>query len=152
MIVCAGDIKMRLRLVAGSVIFLLCSQAPNALSQTIVTCPTSITCNYDAGTCQYPSGWYLEYGGASSRFEGNLTIKLISPTGYVTPPIAGNSHGLRCYYYYDIYSNANFSLFTNVDELVGSGWTKTGFGNKEFKCVTDPRNPDVTACAGSRGN
>lgn len=143
-------------MIAGSVVFVLCSQAPNALSQkSIVTCPTSITCNYDAGTCQYPSGWEFSYGGAWQSFKGSLSIKLggfdnISP---ISGGSIGNSYMLTCKYYYAAPKSASsFSLSTFVDELVGSGWTKTGFGKNQTECITDALNPDVTACAGSRGS
>lgn len=101
-------------------------------------CPSNITCDYEAGVCNQPSGWSLfVYGEA---VLGQSPIGLSKIAGYKD----GASSTIACQYAYGDYSGVTIS--TTVNELTGSNWVFSGFGKKIASCsdITDPAE-----CSGS---
>jgi hypothetical protein len=133
---------MRLIFVASS--FFLLSAVANA-SDLKAICPSAITCDYDSGVCNMPSGWDLvANNGSTDVFSGEIVIGLSQISAYKTG-FAPNeiSYQMACSYKY---SEHFFIYFTRtVQALTGNNWIFSGFGKSEAKCsdITDP-----TTCAG----
>ena len=118
------------------------SAAVNASDETV--CPSTITCNYDSGTCNTPSGWYLADGLAQEMFSGTQTFAISAISAYMVGSSPPNEHyGLECWYKYG--EGSSFLFYTTVKSLIGANWVFSGFGNKKANCsyVSDP-----TTCAG----
>ncbi len=117
------------------------SFAANASGETF--CPSSLTCDYETGVCDTPSGWVLETGAAVEDFSGQNTIGLSKIEGYKTAD-KQPTYDLRCYYSYG--ESSVISIYTYVRALAGTNWIFSGFGKNKAECsdVTDP-----TTCAGS---
>ena len=118
---------------------LFISFAVNASGETV--CQSSLTCDYDSGICDTPSGWVLDIGGAVEDFSSQNTIGLSKIMGYKTAD-KQPTYDLRCYYSYGEHSV--ISVYTYVKGLTGANWKFSGFGKNKAECsdVTDP-----TTCA-----
>lgn len=113
----------------------------NASGETV--CPSSLTCDYETGLCDMPSGWALDTGRAVEDFSNQKTIGLSKIVGYKTAD-KQQTYDLRCHYTYGEHSI--ISVYTYVKALTGSNWVFSGFGKNIAECsdVTDP-----TTCAGA---
>lgn len=108
-----------------------------------IVCPSNLTCDYETGVCDTPSGWVLDIGGAVEDFSGQNTIGLSKIMGYKTAD-KQPTYDLRCHYSYGEASSV--SIYTYVKALAGTNWIFSGFGKNKAECsdVADP-----TTCAGS---
>lgn len=110
-------------------------------------CPSSLTCDYEAGVCDMPPGWVLvANNGSTDVFSGEMIIGLsqisADKTGFAPNEI---SYEMACSYKY---SEHFFIYFIRtVKALTGSNWEFSGFGKREAKCsdITDP-----TKCVGEK--
>jgi len=110
-----------------------------------LSCPSNITCNYDSGVCNMPSGWTLvANNGSTDVFSGEIIIGLsqisADKTGFAPNEI---SYEMACSYKY---SEHFFIYFIRtVKELTGNNWVFSGFGKSRGECsdITDP-----TTCVG----
>lgn len=111
-----------------------------------VICPSSLTCDYEAGVCDTPSGWGLNTSGAFEGFSGQKTIELSRIVGY-KDGLNATSYIIQCSYPYGDHSAmySEISIYTSVKELTGANWVFSGFGKNKADCsdVSDP-----TTCAG----
>jgi len=99
-------------------------------SQTLITCPTTLTCNYDAGTCNLPAGqWAVSSGAAIEPFSGSKTMNLSSIDGRIETT---NKSILDCWYNYG--KNSQISISTPVKKLTGVNWIFSGWGMKYARC------------------
>ena len=134
---------MRLIFAVSSFFFL--SVVANASTDLKAICPSNITCDYDSGICNMPSGWDLvANNGSTDVFSGEIVIGLSQISAYKTG-FAPNkiSYQMACSYKY---SEHFFIYFTRtVQTLTGNNWIFSGFGKSEAKCsdITDP-----TKCLG----
>jgi hypothetical protein len=114
----------------------------NASGETV--CPSNLSCDYESGVCDTPSGWVLDTGGAFESFSGQNTMGLSKIIGYKESLTDPFPYSIRCYYSYGEHSIV--SIYTYVKSLIGANWVFSGFGKNKADCsdVTDP-----TTCAGS---
>jgi len=118
------------------------SFAVNASGETV--CPSSLTCDYETGVCDRPSGWVLDTGAAVEDFSGQTTMELSKVVGYKESLSDPYPYSIRCGYSYGEHSVV--SIYTYVKSLTGVNWVFSGFGKNKAECldVTDP-----TTCAGN---
>lgn len=109
-----------------------------------VVCQPSLTCSYETGACDTPSGWVLDTGGAVEDFSGQNTMELSKIVGYKESLTDPYPYSIRCGYSYGQHSVV--SIYTYVKSLTGSNWVFSGFGKNKAECsdATDP-----ITCAGS---
>lgn len=103
----------------------------------MVVCQPSITCDYDSGVCDTPSGWAIELSNVSEDFPNQTVIGLSKIEGYKTLD-KDMYYTLVCRYNYGKYSN--ISVLTFVKALTGSSWIFSGFGKYKAECsaITNP--------------
>jgi len=103
-----------------------------------ITCQPTLTCDYDSGVCDTPSGWSMSPYQAFEDFSNQTTIGLSKIEGY-----KAIGYNLVCFYEYGDHSY--ISVYTYAPELTGNNWVFSGFGKFKAECsdITDP-----TTCAG----
>jgi hypothetical protein len=109
-----------------------------------VICPSNLTCDYDSGICDTPSGWSPDTGGASEIFSGSKTFDLSRIWAFKQGSPPNDVYQFECVYNYG--ESSSVSIYTYVKALTGDSWTFSGFGKSRGECsdITDP-----TTCAGS---
>ena len=101
-----------------------------------IYCPATITCNYEAGTCDDITGWSI--GGTGSGFTGTKTMYLSK----IWTMKLSQKYMFNCIY------DSNFMIQRYVEQLIGDGWTFSGFGKSIAECsnvTRDTNNPQCSA-------
>lgn len=108
-----------------------------------VICPSNLTCDYDSGICDTPSGWSPDTGGASEIFSGSKTLDLSIIWAFKQGSPPNDVYQFECVYNYG--ESSSVSIYTYVKVLTGDNWIFSGFGKSRGECsnITDP-----TTCAG----
>ena len=138
---------IRLLFAISSFLFLSLPAAASAPDDSIISCPTSITCYYDSGVCDFISPeMNITYSGP--YFSGQRVFDLLG-MGVINEVFTINSrypYLLGCLYLANDRDNGSgISLYSYASELTGSNWVFSGFGKKEATC-SDVTNP--TECSG----
>jgi hypothetical protein len=116
---------------------ILCS---TVMADNLIVCPASLTCNYDTGKCDMPTGqWVLDAGSAMEPFSGPLTMNISKIWAYKQ----GDEYQFECTYQYG--NNSQISIYTYVKSLIGENWVYSGFGQQQANC-SQPTAPNT--CAG----
>lgn len=96
-----------------------------------ISCPHSITCNYESGVCSYESsGWSLQGWQALETFSDDLVIQLSK----VTAAKLYGEYVLRCHYPYGKNSTIDLLPQNKRVKLIGSKWQFSGFGKQNAEC------------------
>ncbi|MFA6301692.1 MAG: hypothetical protein WC627_00980 [Legionella sp.] len=116
-------------------------------------CPQSITCNFEAATCEQIDGDIRVQGyNAIEPFIGEKTINLSEVNGskcdidgYYSVNgkkinISKKPFFIYCTYKYG--QNASITLLKFVKELIGNGWVASGWAKTDYSCP----NEDRSAC------
>lgn len=103
-----------------------------------IKCPYTLTCNYDAGTCEMPHGWGIESSKAIEPFYETLNLNQIS--AYQTN--GSKRFELHCTYQYR--EKSSITIIGDAYKLQGSSWVFYGFGKKKANCG----NNDFDNCTG----
>lgn len=128
----------------------------NLTANTPVSCPSSITCNFDEGTCDISNDWFYSSiaSDEQNEFPDGQPILLSSISSYQRQadalgyPISKearekNGYVLFCAYRYGKYSFISISRYAK--NIIGSNWVKYNFGQTHATC-SDISNPEE--CAG----
>ena len=104
-----------------------------------IVCPSTLSCDYEPGVCDKPSGWVLDASGAIEDFGSQNPVGLSKILSFKEgAPSDPYPYSLRCFYAYGDHSV--ISIYTYVKELTGGNWVFSGFGKNKAECsdVTDP--------------
>ncbi|OGV48503.1 MAG: hypothetical protein A3F46_03695 [Legionellales bacterium RIFCSPHIGHO2_12_FULL_42_9] len=129
----------------------------NTVNATQIVCPSSITCNYEEGTCDVSDDWfYSNMATEEDKFPDGQPISLSMIGGYQRTVVDApgyplskearekNGYTISCTYEYGKYRSRLFIL-RYVKNIAGSNWVKSQFGKTHATC-SDIKNPEE--CAG----
>lgn len=119
-------------------------------NQTTAMCPATLTCNYDAGTCELPAGkWEINDENAYTPILP--AGKPINLSGIEAQKKLGTSQEYKftCFYTYERVDkdsswrpyDPSISISTDVKNISGDNWKTHGFGKRLAYCNSeDPDN------------
>lgn len=119
----------------------------NAFANEKIQCPSSLTCNYGTGTCDI-NGWVLDISEANEPFIGEKNIPISKIIGRKVGSTVNTIYEIRCSYAY--VKSSMLSIYTYVNDLVGTNWRFSGFGNQTAECSMVQNSTDTSYCAGER--
>lgn len=137
--------KVKMKKIIMMVCGLICYSNVFA-SQSPITCPATLTCNYAAGTCDLPPGkWALDGNVAQQPFTTVNLSSIIGATLYLSPTISQQPE-LICEYDYQGSDGKPYhmTIIAAVKKFVGPNWLFSGFGNNMATCQS---SADPTICA-----
>lgn len=111
--------------------------------QNTVMCPATLTCNYEAGTCELPVGkWAINYGYAEEPFSNSIPLNLVEISAFKKELPNSDDYEFNCTYWSD--HSSGIIITTRVKNLGGDNWTINGFGKSNAYC----NNQSYTNCYG----
>jgi hypothetical protein len=141
---------MRLILVASS--FFLLSAVANATDSKAI-CPSTITCDYDKGTCDQPDEWLISNGSNQKPFIGSQYFELFDMRAIRIdfPKELSGKYRINCFYALDPKRPSGLiGITTLANKLVGENWVISNSFDKSVAVCSDVADPST--CAGMRTN
>lgn len=110
-------------------------------------CPSTLTCNYDEGTCDKADGWHILGETMRVSFPNFFELSTIYAVKMSFPDDAYGKYKFICAYAtpYNREYNQSLVLYAFTNKLTGDNWMYSGFGKFGATCsdISDP-----TRCAG----
>lgn len=104
-----------------------------------ITCPESITCEYEKGVCNAPNVWNVSGQMAFESFSDSFSIVLSGIGAFYSNE--NDHYSIICSYKYGN-KPSSIVLVRSGTILTGTNWIFSGFGKKYAQCtdITEPVN------------
>lgn len=123
---------MMVKLLITALSFLLVF--PNAYAGSI-SCPASIVCDGDTGTCNNSAAWFLDTSYAT-EFSGQQEMQISEITAYKLNAGTPVTYQFKCTYNYSHQTeeqHSSIAIYRYVQKLEGN-WRYSGFGKQQATC------------------